>query len=325
MHRKRIFISLIIIALLINLYGCTAVDEQVNKDDENQSYNEVIRFEKKPIENVEVDEPDVELSDQSSKKNVDEESKLDKDIDIDKDNELTKERETESEPEADIVQEKDKIAKPQIVKPTNDTIKSDGEVITEEAVFTINEIDDEIKQKIVGKSWKKDCPIPIKNLRYLNLSCYGFDNETYIGEMIVHKDVAEDVIAIFKELYVNKYPVEKMKLIDDYEADDNKSMKDNNSSSFCYRKIANSNTISMHGYGLAIDINPLQNPYVVKKTVLPPEGKDFVDRSKLKKGMIIKNDVCYNAFINRGWSWGGDWTTPKDYQHFEKKITLNIE
>ncbi len=161
--------------------------------------------------------------------------------------------------------------------------------------------------------------ISFEELSYLKLTYFGFDNNTHIGEMIVNKKLAKEVVDIFKELYKNRYPIEKIKLIDEYNANDNLSMKDNNSSSFNYRTIWGTNKISNHGKGMAIDINPLQNPHVKGIIVSPPEGELYKDRKNIRKGMIIKNDVAYNAFIKRGWKWGGDWNNP-DYQHFEKVI-----
>jgi hypothetical protein len=145
-----------------------------------------------------------------------------------------------------------------------------------------------------------------------------FNGETQTGEMIVSAGVAADVIDIFEMLYLNRYPIEKIRLIDHYEADDGLSMADNNTSAFNFRFMTNSTKISKHGYGLAIDINPVQNPYISGNAVLPPSGAEYADRTDVRPGMIVKGDECYSIFISRGWEWGGDWNNPKDYQHFEK-------
>ena len=137
--------------------------------------------------------------------------------------------------------------------------------------------------------------------------------------MVVEKRLAEDVIEIFKELYDKKYPIEKVRLIDEYNADDNLSMNDNNSSAFCYRTIKGSNKISNHGKGMAIDINPFQNPHVIGETTNPVEAYMYSDRTIGHTGIIIEGDDCYNAFVERGWTWGGHWSNP-DYQHFEKVL-----
>lgn len=186
-------------------------------------------------------------------------------------------------------------------------------------IFKYIDIPDDIKNNMIGKSMPINSNISFEELSYLKLTYFGFDNNTHIGEMIVNKKLAKEVVDIFKELYQNRYPIEKIKLIDEYNANDNLSMKDNNSSSFNYRTIAGTNKISNHGKGMAIDINPLQNPHIKGIIISPPEGELYKDRKNIRKGMIIKNDVVYNAFIKRGWKWGGEWNNP-DYQHFEKVI-----
>ncbi len=186
-------------------------------------------------------------------------------------------------------------------------------------IFKYSDIPNDIKNKMLGKSMPQNANIKFDELSYLKLTYYGFDNNTHVGEMVVNKKLAKEVVDIFKELYEKRYPIEKIKLIDEYNANDNLSMKDNNSSSFAYRTIAGTNKISNHGKGMAIDINPLQNPHVKGNIISPPEGSPYKDRKNIRKGMIIKNDAAYNAFIKRGWKWGGEWSNP-DYQHFEKVI-----
>lgn len=191
----------------------------------------------------------------------------------------------------------------------------------EEPTFSYSEIPKSIKIKMINKSMPENEPTSFDQLSYLKLTYYGFDKKYHLGEMIVNKKVAAEVVDIFRELYESKYPIEKMNLIDEYNANDDVSMKDNNSSSFCYRTIANTNVISNHGKGVAIDINPLYNPHINTSTnkVSPETAYEYIDRDRQIKGMIIENDACYNAFIKRGWTWGGSWRNP-DYQHFEKNI-----
>ena len=166
-------------------------------------------------------------------------------------------------------------------------------------------------------SWKPGCPVPVKDLAYLEISHCGYDGKMHLGEMIVHKKVASEVVDIFKDLYAQGFPIEKMLLIEHYGCDDAKSMADNNSSSFNCRMVKGSRTkLSKHSYGLAIDINPRDNPYVKNNEVSPPGGR--TDRTKAAKGMIVKGGPCYRAFVEKGWKWGGDWKSLKDYQHFEK-------
>ncbi len=181
-----------------------------------------------------------------------------------------------------------------------------------------------VKNRIMDKSYKENGKVALSELRYVRVLYYGFDEETHIGELIVNKKIAKDILAVFKELYNAKYPIEKMVLVDEYEADDEASMKDDNTSAFNYRTIAGSNNLSKHALGLAIDINPLYNPSVQKlngKTVVSPaEGKKYVNRSLENPYYIKKDDICYQAFIKRGFTWGGSWSSLKDYQHFQKSI-----
>ncbi|MBI9012799.1 MAG: M15 family metallopeptidase [Clostridiales bacterium] len=208
-----------------------------------------------------------------------------------------------------------------VVKVTLDPVKIPNlEGKTFKEVFAINTIDDIVYNRINNISYKENDSITRDDLRYLEVTYWGFDNKRHYGELIVNQLVAEEVLEIFKELYQNHYPVENMLLVDEYNGDDLKSMEANNTSAFNYRKVAGSNKLSNHSYGLAIDINPLQNPYVKNSHVSPEGGNEYIDRETIQIGMIQKNDICYQAFISRGWEWGGDWKSIKDYQHFEKKI-----
>jgi hypothetical protein len=194
----------------------------------------------------------------------------------------------------------------------------------EPQMFLIENITQDIKDRINGKSYGKDCSVPYEDLRYVKVLYWGFDEEIHEGELIVNKAIAEDIADIFKELYENKYPIEKMVLVDEYEADDNASMTANNSSAFNYRTIDDgSGRLSNHSYGLAIDINPLYNPYVRKINgeivVSPDNGAEYADRSQSCSYFIKEDDICYKAFTSRGFTWGGDWKNTKDYQHFQKE------
>lgn len=191
-------------------------------------------------------------------------------------------------------------------------------------LFYSMSITDDIKKRIKGKSYSDSCDVPFSDLRYIRLLYMGFDNKTHIGELIVGKAIEKDTLDIFKELYAKDYPIEKMVLIDEYNADDITSMKANNSSAFCYRFVDSTTKRSIHSYGLAIDINPQYNPYIRemsgKTVVLPENGIDYVDRNKDCKYYIKAGDACYQAFTKRGFTWGGDWKDSKDYQHFQKSL-----
>lgn len=189
-------------------------------------------------------------------------------------------------------------------------------------LFYQKKISDKLFQRIYQKSYKKNCTIAKEELRYIKVLYIGFDGETHTGELIVNQKIASDVIHIFYELYQQKYPIEKIKLIDTYEADDEQSMSDNNSSCFNFRTIKGSDKLSNHSKGLAIDINPLYNPCVKTEgnTVIcqPANGIDYIDREKNFPYKITEEDICYQIFEKYGFSWGGHWNHIKDYQHFEK-------
>lgn len=188
--------------------------------------------------------------------------------------------------------------------------------------FSAFEITDDIFERMYGKSYKADCTIPREELRYLKVSHYGFDGEVHQGELVVNASIADEVLDIFRELYEIQYPIEKLCLIDDYEADDERSMADNNSSAFNYRMISGTNKLSNHSKGLAIDINPLYNPYVHNnagtKACEPANAAAYTDRSLEFDYKIDETDECCRIFTEHGFTWGGSWTRSKDYQHFEK-------
>lgn len=190
--------------------------------------------------------------------------------------------------------------------------------------FYYEDITEQLAQKINGKSYKPNNDIAITQLKHVVVQYIDFSNNTQTGELIVNEKIAQDTVDIFKELYLASYPIEKIKLIDEYDANDELSMEDNNTSCFNYRTVDGKTTLSDHSYGLAIDINPLYNPYVRTdmgdRNVLPVNGTAYADRSISFPYKIIKNDVCYNAFVSRGFKWGGEWNSPIDYQHFYKEF-----
>lgn len=200
----------------------------------------------------------------------------------------------------------------------NQNLMKEGSNMQSKDIFTSSEIPNSILKKMIGNSISDKNKVDINGLSYLKITYFGFDEKIHTGEMIVNKDVAQEVLDIFQEVYYNKYPIEKIELIDKYNANDEKSMEDNNTSAFCYRTITNTNKLSIHSLGKAIDVNPLYNPCVVNNFVFPAKGKLYANRSIVRKGTIQKGDVLYNAFLKRGWNWGGNWKTKKDYQHFEK-------
>lgn len=159
-------------------------------------------------------------------------------------------------------------------------------------------------------------------LRYLQVLYYDFDGVERQGELVCNRDIADDLLDIFKKLHEAHYPIACVRLIDDYGANDELSMAANNTSCFCFRSVAGSTRLSKHAKGMAIDINPLQNPYVRKKggktIVQPTAGAPFANRSRRFDHKIGKQDLAYRLFTEHGFKWGGAWRSVKDYQHFEK-------
>ena len=188
-----------------------------------------------------------------------------------------------------------------------------------DSYFSISKITDTIFARMQGRSYPEDCSLDLAALRYLTVAYVNFDGEICQGELVVNAKIAEDVISIFKELFEEKYPIEKISLIDEYDADDDRSMAANNSSAFCYRVISGTDRLSNHSFGLAIDINPLYNPYIKSNgKVLPEEAEAFADRTLSNPYYISPEDSCVRIFKKYGFPWGGDWKNSKDYQHFEK-------
>ena len=187
--------------------------------------------------------------------------------------------------------------------------------------FTISEITDELFARMRGRSFREDCTLPREDLRYLHVLHKDIHGNPHEGEMTVNRHIAEDVLAILKELYETGYPIERMKLIDDYGADDARSTEDNNSSGFNFRVISHTKRISKHGLGLAVDINPLYNPYTKvvdgRRIIEPITGEPYLDRDAVFGYKIEKGDLCHRLFLEHGFLWGGDWIDRRDYQHFE--------
>lgn len=208
------------------------------------------------------------------------------------------------------------------LKETDTQISQEETEEREEDQFYISSIPDDLFQKMQGKSYKALCTIGREELRYVHILHTGFDGETKQGELVVNKAIAEDVLAIFKELYQAKYPIEKVRLVDEYDANDEASMRDNNSSAFNFRFVSHTTIISKHGLGMAIDINPLYNPYVKtvdgRVSIEPANAAEYVDRTGEIPYKIDHEDLCYKLFTKYGFTWGGDWTHAKDYQHFER-------
>lgn len=174
-----------------------------------------------------------------------------------------------------------------------------------------------VRTAMTGVSWREGCPVPLTDLSYLRVSHWDFHGHVRSGELVVHASVAAEVVEIFRELFAARFPIERMQLIEAFDGDDDRSMAANNTSAFNCRKIAGARVLSRHAFGMAIDLNPLVNPYVRGTDVRPPGGRAHLDR-RPAKGLIARGDAVHRAFTSRGWTWGGTWRSVRDYQHFEK-------
>ena len=189
--------------------------------------------------------------------------------------------------------------------------------------FTAQTIPDSIWQLMQGCSYQPNTHIQRADLRYLRVLHYDYDGRTHQGELVCNKRIASKLLTIFRELYEAHYPIQRITLPDNYNADDERQMRSNNTSCFCYRAVSDTKHLSKHAYGLAIDINPLYNPYVRyskkdgHRIVEPATGVPYVDRKKDFRYKITTEDLCYKLFIKHGFTWGGAWRSMKDYQHFE--------
>ncbi len=196
-------------------------------------------------------------------------------------------------------------------------------VVTIADGFSYEPLDSAVIDRITGVSYPADpadSQVAYADLRYIRLRHYTFEGDVVDGELIVNTRLAKEVTTIFHELYKAKYPLASVRLVDDYDADDRKSMTANNTSAFNYRFVSGTTRLSLHAYGAAIDINPVQNPYVYGDYVSPENGLPYADRTQDFVGKIDHDDLCYRLFTARGWTWGGDWKYEKDYQHFQKRI-----
>jgi hypothetical protein len=167
-------------------------------------------------------------------------------------------------------------------------------------------------------SYRVGCPVPPAGLRTVRLSYWGFDGRRRVGSLVVNRRVVDDVTAVFRRLYAARFPIRRMVPVSAYRGSDDASMAADNTSAFNCRPAVGSSTgaWSQHAYGLAVDVNPVENPYVLGTRVLPPQGRRYFDRSRRRPGMAVAGGVLVAAFEARGWSWGGRWRSP-DYQHFE--------
>jgi hypothetical protein len=182
----------------------------------------------------------------------------------------------------------------------------------------VERIDAETRARMSGVSWRRGCPVGFAELRLLKVSHWGFDGRVHRGRLVVHREAARGMLGAMRSLYRQRFPIRQMRLVDAYGADDRRSMAADNTSAFNCRYVAGRPGVwSEHAFGRAIDVNPIENPYVTESGyVSPPGGAPFARRSRHRRGMIHRDGAVVAAFAAIGWEWAGDWPWPKDYQHF---------
>lgn len=253
----------------------------------------------------------------------------------------------ETSPETEISSETNTSSDSETLNESETFTNIPGDLVLYKENFFYHSLTDSIKERITGISYPatesavatlsvdavnviNDSQTPAISydaLCYMNILYYDFNGEIKTGELICNKKIANDLVEIFYELYLNEYPIEKICLIDEYNGDDTASMLDNNTSCFNYRVVDGTSNLSKHAIGCAIDINPFYNPYIVfnkdntGETYISPKGSEiYADRSQSFPYKIDENDLCYKLFKEHGFVWGGDWNSCKDYQHFQKVV-----
>lgn len=202
-----------------------------------------------------------------------------------------------------------------VAEPVEETVV---ETKTIDTVFAAMPIPPEIETRMRGISYPEGATVALSDLRYLSVSYIDFNGESQNGEMVCNKQIAADLVKIFRELYLAGYQINSMRLIDDFGGSDDASMEADNTSCFNYRPVSGGRSLSKHAYGMAVDINPLENPYVKGDKVLPANATPYVNREKKFDHKIDQADLCHKLFTAHGFKWGGSWRSVKDYQHFEK-------
>ena len=174
-----------------------------------------------------------------------------------------------------------------------------------------------LRQLLSRFSWHPGCPVSLGQLRYLRISYWGFDGRAHLGEMVVNASAAQGLRRVFADLFGARFPIRRMRLVDRYGGSDYASIQADNTSAFNCRDATGSSRWSEHAYGLAVDINPIENPYVYANgTTTHPASDPYLDRSDVRPGMAVAGGTLVRAFTAIGWGWGGRWPAPTDYQHF---------
>ena len=182
---------------------------------------------------------------------------------------------------------------------------------------SVRGIDADLAARMTGVSWHQGCPVAFTELRLVEVAHVGFDGHHHLGRLVVHADATDAITEAFRRMYDARFPIERVTLVDDAGGSDDAAMAANLTTAFNCRAVTGGTGWSEHSYGRAVDVNPLQNPYVSSRgTILPPGGRAYLDRTSGAVGMIIDAGPAVAAFDAVGWQWGGRWRTVKDYQHF---------
>jgi hypothetical protein len=170
---------------------------------------------------------------------------------------------------------------------------------------------------MTGVSWHRGCPVALRDLRIVTAAYRGFDGRTRTGRIVVHRDVAAGVVAIFRRLFAERFPIRRMAPVDAYGGSDFRSIEADNTSAFNCRFVDGTTRWSEHAYGRAIDLNPIENPYVTSSgTTSHRASTPYLRRAPYRAGMAVEGGAVVRAFAAAGWSWGGRWSGARDYQHF---------
>jgi hypothetical protein len=169
---------------------------------------------------------------------------------------------------------------------------------------------------MTGLSWHRGCPVVLRDLRLLTLTHWGYDGKQHTGRLAVHRAVAGEVVHAFRALYADRFPIRRMVLVDAYGASDFRSIEADNTSAFNCRFVDGTTRWSEHAFGRAIDVNPIENPYVAGGRTSHAASRPYLDRARHRLGMAFEGGALVRAFDAIGWGWGGRWTSAQDYQHF---------
>lgn len=208
------------------------------------------------------------------------------------------------------------LAEPELSRRAADATRYWAEVARQERFsWTISPISGALAARMTPSSWRAGCPVPLSSLRHLRVSHMDLQGRERVGEMVLHHDAVNRVVMAMKLMWDARFGIERMQLVDDFGGSDAASMAANNTSAFNCRRVSGTSTWSQHAYGRAIDINPVQNPYVSGGLVDPPAGSAYLDRGNVRPGMLVQGGPAVSAFDRIGWGWGGRWSSAKDYQH----------